>query len=71
MIPSHGKQLIIDVTLCRVDKACTRAEEKAQKYMPLGKHPIVTPIAMGATEAVSKMTDDAIKKLNGMGIPLQ
>ena len=78
MILPNGKQLIIEVTVCRDDKACTRAEEKAQKYIPLaedlarqsGKHPIVIPIAIGATGAVSKMTEDAIKKLNGMGIPL-
>ena len=79
VILPNNKQLIIEVTVCRDDKACTRAEEKAQKYIPLaedlarqtGKHPIVIPIAIGATGAVSKMTEDAIKKLNGMGIPLQ
>ena len=77
VILPNGKQLIIEVSVYRDDKACTRAEEKAQKYIPLaeylarqtGKHPIVIPIAIEATGAVSKMTEDAIKKLNGMGIP--
>ena len=78
LILPNGKQLII-VKVCRDDKPCTRAEEKAQKYIPLaedlarqtGKQPMVIPIEIGATGAVGKITGKAIKKLNGMGIPLQ
>ena len=65
--------------MCRDDKACTKAEHNAQKYIPLaedlarqtGKHLIVISMGIGTTGAVSKMKEDAIKKLNGMGIPLQ
>jgi hypothetical protein len=77
-LPS-GKKLIIEVTVCRDDKACTRAEEKAQRYHALAqdialqtkKYPLVLPIAIGVTGVVSKMTERAVKKLNELGIPLK
>jgi hypothetical protein len=77
-LPS-GKELIIEVTVCKDDRACTRAEEKQQKYIPLledlalqtGKYPELLVIAVGATGVVSKVTEKAVKKMNDLGIQLK
>ena len=75
----NGKRVIIEVTVCNDDRACLRADEKLSKYLPLreqiGKQerniPHVLPIAIGTTGVVSKVTENAVKKLNDWGIPLR
>ena len=67
------------MTVCNDDRACDRADEKQAKYLPLRddlgeQHkntPTIFPIAIGATGVVSKITENAVEKLNDWGIPLQ
>ena len=58
---------------------CARAEEKLQKYLPLlddialqtREHPQMFAIAIGVTGAVSKVTENAVKKLNDLRMKLK
>ena len=75
----NGKRASIEVTVCNDDRVCNRADEKQAKYLPLrddigsqGSHcPTIFPIAIGTTGVVGKVTENAVKKLNDWGIPLQ
>ena len=70
----NGKRVIIEVTVCNDDRACLRTESE---YLPLReqigkqeqKDPHVLPIKIETTCVVSKVTENAVKKLRG--IPLR
>jgi hypothetical protein len=75
----NGRDLIIEVTVCKDDVVADRSEKKAQKYFELRddiarqskRHVQVLPIAIGATGVISKQTVDAVRSLNRYGIKLQ
>ena len=76
---SNGKELLIEIAVCKDDLVADRTDMKAMKYLELRddlarqhkRHVEVIPIVVGSTGAISARTVDSIKRLNKYGIALK